>query len=198
MELTDIQPLSDRKQEILQTATRLFSEKGFLASTMRDLAKLLNIQPPSLYSHYESKDEILWEIAVRCAKIFNDRVLPIAQEEGSIEKRLQKMIREHAACILDNQEAAAIFFHEWEHLVPERHQWYAGFISMYEKVFADLIEEGKQKGIFRDIPAKFTTSALLAGISWIHRWYRPNGKMSIDDIGDNLTDFILAGLRNPG
>lgn len=195
MDLTQIQPLSDRKQEILQTATRLFSAKGFLASTMRDLAKLLNIQPPSLYSHYESKDEILWEIALRCAKVFNDRVLPIAQNEGSIESRLESMIREHAVCILDNQEAAAIFFHEWEHLVPERHQWYSEFISMYEGVFADLITEGIEQGLFRKVQSKFTTSVLLSGISWIHRWYRSDGIMRVEDIGDGIVDFVMAGLK---
>lgn len=195
MDLTEIQPLSDRKQEILQTATRLFSEKGFLASTMRDLAKLLKIQPPSLYSHYESKDEILWEIAVRCAKIFNDRVLPIASVEDTIEGRLRSMIREHAVCILDNQEAAAIFFHEWEHLVPARHEWYSNFISMYERVFADLITEGIEEGSFRKVPSKFTTSMLLSGIAWIHRWYRPDGSMNVEVIGDNIVEFIMAGLK---
>jgi AcrR family transcriptional regulator len=135
MALIDIQPLSDRKREILNSARGLFSRKGFLAATMRDLAKELNIQPPSLYSHYDSKDEILWEIALRCANQFYEEVLPIAEEEASIADRMDRMIRQHASVILANQDAAAIFLLEWEHLAEPRRSKFAEITHYYQQAF---------------------------------------------------------------
>jgi AcrR family transcriptional regulator len=195
MALIDIQPLSDRKREILNSARGLFSRKGFLAATMRDLAKELNIQPPSLYSHYDSKDEILWEIALRCANQFYEEVLPIAEEEASIADRMDRMIRQHASVILANQDAAAIFLLEWEHLAEPRRSKFAEITHYYQQAFVKLIKEGIDQGVFRPVKPKFTISMLLASIGWIHRWYRPDGDLTVEQIGNQLSDFLLAGLR---
>ncbi len=192
----EIQPLSDRKAEILSTARGLFSRKGFLGASMRDLAAELDIQPPSLYSHYTSKDEILWEIAIRCARQFYETVLPIAKEDTSIEDRLNRMIRQHAALILANQDAAAIFHQEWEHLAEPRRSRFAKITFDYEEAFVKMIREGGESGVFRKVEPKFTTSMVLSGISWIYRWYKPEGSMTVEDIGNHLADFLLAGLRS--
>lgn len=163
---------------------------------MRDLASELDIQPPSLYSHYASKDEILWEIAIRCARQFYDTVLPIEKEETPIIDRLNRMIRQHAALILANQDAAAIFHQEWEHLAEPRRSRFAKITFDYEEAFVRMIDEGRQQGIFRNVTPKFTTSMLLSSISWIYRWYKPEGTMNVDEIGDQLADFLLAGLKS--
>lgn len=194
MPISHIQSVSSRKQEILQAARRLFSQKGFQNASMRDLAQALDIKPASLYSHYQSKDEILWEIAIRCAREFLETVLPIAKEKSSVQDRLDRMIRAHVAVIIRNLDASAIFFGEWTHLDEPRRSEYADLINRYESAFVTIIQDGMETGVFRTVKPRFITSMLIAALNWIHQWYRPDGEMTIEDIGNEASRFLLAGL----
>ena len=120
MDSQSLPALSERKQQILHAARDLFSHKGYGAASMRDLAKAMDIKPASLYSHYDSKEDILWEIAIRAKEAFFQKVLPLAEREGDIEERLRSMLQAHVGVIIDNINASAIFFGEWKHLSDPR------------------------------------------------------------------------------
>ena len=196
---TNIKTLSPRKQEILTAAQKLFSEKGFNAASMRDVAKKLDIRPASLYSHYNSKDDILWEIAIRCANEFHQKVDPIAKLDLPIEVRLEKMITAHIYVIIKNINASAIFFQEWKHLNEPRLSEYAQSVAEYEALFRNLIQEGIQEGIFRnDLRPGFITAMILSSVNWIHQWYKPEGNMTAENIGKQAVRMILEGLYKAG
>ena len=189
-----LRSLSPRKQEILEAACQLISREGYPAASMRVLAKELDIKPASLYSHYENKDEILWEIAIRSAKAFHEEVLPIAQLDLPIADRLDRMIRAHVHLIIANIDASAIFFLEWKHLTEDRKKEYAAAVAHYEAGFTKLLNAGVESGIFRPMKTKFVTSSLISSINWIHKWYKPDGQMSVEEIAAQASDFILKGL----
>jgi len=192
----EIKEISARKQEILGAAQQLFREKGFVAASMRDLANELGIRPASLYSHYSSKDEILWEIAIRSAYEFYQVVMPITEKEMLPEPKLQVMMRAHTRVMIRNINASAIFFKEWKRLEPEKRAQYETVISTYEGKFIEVLREGMEAGVFRTGDARFLTSMLLSSVNWIPDWYREEGKMTVDDIADASADFVLNGLRH--
>ncbi|MEL6675712.1 MAG: TetR/AcrR family transcriptional regulator [Bacteroidota bacterium] len=191
----ELKPLTDRKAEILQAATQLFSQKGYLATSMRDLAEVLDIKPASLYSHYVSKDEMLWEIAVRSSQKFHEKVLPLAEGEGTPLERLEAMIRMHIDIMIENVPAAAIFFREWTHLEEPRRTTYGESIRRYRFIIAGVVKEGIEAGQCREGSPRFLTSLLLASINWLHQWYKPEGRMSVEEIEEAITTFILQGLK---
>lgn len=197
--MKDLKTLSPRKQEILEVAQRLISQDGYDGASMRQIAEELGIKTASLYSHYNSKDDMLWEIAIRCAHEFHAHVLPIEQMDASVEERLGKMVRMHAELIIRNIDAAAIFFYEWKHLEEGkegRKAYYQGHIERYERAFINVIEEGIEQKIFREVPVKFMTYTLLNSINWIKNWYRPSGKMKVKEIADEFEAFVLNGLKS--
>lgn len=189
-------PLSKRKQQILDAAQHLFSHKGYEVASMRDLADDLKIKAASLYSHYASKDEMLWEIAIRAKQAFFHKVLPLALGEGDVETRLRKMIGAHVEVIIENINASAIFFEEWKHLNEPRRSEFARHQDNYEKSFQAVIEEGIKQGLFRSQNSLFAARSLLSGINWIHKWYKPSGKMKPEEIARQTSDFGLAALLN--
>ncbi|MEM7373604.1 MAG: TetR/AcrR family transcriptional regulator [Bacteroidota bacterium] len=193
---SDIKVLSKRKQQILDKAQELFSRKGYLTASMRDLAEELDIKPASLYSHYKSKEEILWEIALRCAREFHTAVLHQHAQADDPESQLAGMIRIHISVIVRNIDAAAIFFKEWQELSEPRRSQYKKLIQTYEEAFSDVLKRGIEAGVFRPIPTKFATSMLLSATNWIQHWYKPRGKMKEADVARVCKDFILAGLGN--
>ncbi|WNJ20391.1 TetR/AcrR family transcriptional regulator [Pontibacter sp. G13] len=195
METIELKTLSPRKKQILESAQALFSQKGYVAASMRDLAEVLKIKPASLYSHYTSKEEMLWEIAVRCAAEFHEVVLPLAQGTDAPDLRLQRMIEAHIDVMMRNMDASAIFFEEWKRLEEPRLGTYTTLIQQYEQAFIGVIREGIEGGIFRTVKPRFVTSMLLSSMNWIHQWYKPTGTMTQTDIQTQCVAFIMGGLR---
>lgn len=191
----EIKEISARKQEILDAAQQLFSEKGYIAASMRDLAKALHIQPASLYSHYNSKDDILWEIAIRAAQNFYTRVFPIFDQALSPAVKLDAMMQAHTQAMIANIDASSIFFREWKRLEPERRAKFAEVIATYEGKFITVLKIGMTEGIFRHGDPRFLTSMLLSTVNWMPGWYRPDGKMDAEAIAKASADFVINGLR---
>ncbi len=186
--------ISERKQQVISTAERLFSEKGYLATSVRDLAQALNIEAASLYSHVKSKEDLLWQIADRSANEFFNRVQPISDRELDTLEKLTLMIVEHIGVITDHLNASAVFFREWRHLGDVRRKQYAQRISDYEKMWREVIRQGIEEGLFKHYDDGFSTRTILSAINWTHTWYRPDGELTPREIGENLASFLLNGL----
>lgn len=191
-----ISPLSARKEEILAQARRLMSERGYVATSMRDLAEALEIKPASLYSHYRSKEEMLWEIALECARAFHEQVLPLASLSTSASERLGQMIRKHVEVVIELREASTIFFSEWRHLEPERKSIYSRYIKEYEAAFMAVIEQGVLMKEFREVQPAFAAYTILSSGNWVHRWFRPDRNTSAEEIAEEISEINLRGLLN--
>ena len=183
-----------RKIQIRETAERLFSQKGYLATSMRDLAEALNIEPASLYSHISSKDDLLWRIADRSAKQFFESVQPIFESNLDTQVKLQKMIVAHVEVICRNIDAAAVFFNEWRHLGEPKRSEYAQTRDQYENMFREVVKKGFKENLFLNYDEGFSTRAILSALNWTHTWYRPDGELRPDEIGKRLGDILLKGL----
>jgi AcrR family transcriptional regulator len=183
---------STRKQQIEEQATALFKTKGYTASSMRDLAQILGIEAASLYSHIKSKEEILQNICFKMADAF---FLAIEQvDESSPEQQLSAAIKAHFKVISKNIDASAVFFNEWRHLSEPHLTEFLALRTRYEQYFMEIIHQGIKCGLFRPIDEKFAVMTLLSSINWTHQWYRPTGKMSMGEIGDQLSELLINGL----
>lgn len=186
--------ISERKQQVISKAEELFSRKGYLATSVRDLAQALNIEAASLYSHVKSKEDLLWSIADGSANAFFDRVGPIAVKNIRTQEKLTEMIIEHVTVITDHLAASAVFFREWRHLSEPRRSEYAQRISNYEKIWRGVVVEGIEENLFKNYDEGFSSRTLLSAINWTHTWYRPDGELTPRQIGENLASFLLSGL----
>jgi AcrR family transcriptional regulator len=189
-----VKEISERKLQVIQKAEQLFSEKGYLATSVRDLAQALNIEAASLYSHVKSKEDLLWAIADRSAAEFFQNVEPIAKQNLQTTQKLTRMIIAHVEVIANNLEASAVFFREWRHLSDPRLSEYAEKRTLYEQIFRNVVREGIEDGIFKTYDDGFSTRTILSAINWTHTWYRPDGELTAVQIGENLANFLLNGL----
>src|ERR1700722_11750637 len=101
------------RQNIRLTAQKLFRERGYAAVGMRELAKEVGIEAPSIYNHYKSKDDLLKEICMDTAGQFFKALVGADGNEKSASKKLRGAIKAHIAVIANNIEASAVFFNEW-------------------------------------------------------------------------------------
>src|SRR5258707_15728589 len=112
--------METRKQQIEDVASSLFSTKGYAATSVRDIARALDLQGGSLYAHITAKEDVLWNIVSRAAERFHAAARPIANSAASASDRLRGMARAHVHVVTDDIEHATVFLHEWRFLGPER------------------------------------------------------------------------------
>lgn len=189
-----VKSTTERKAQILAVAERLFNEKGYLATSVRDLADGLGMEAASLYSHFKSKDEILWHVAERCAEDFFASIEPIAASQLHTQKKLTDMIVAHVGVITRNIDASAVFFREWRHLPEPRRSNYAALRNRYEGIFRAVVRKGIEENLFKNHDEGFSTRTIMSALNWTHTWYRADGELSPEEIGQHLAGILLQGL----
>lgn len=194
MPATLVHTLSDRKEEILGEARALFSAKGYVSASMRDIAAQLNIKPASLYSNFKSKEVMLWEISLRCAQAFFDTVEPIAAQTMPAKAKLESMIDAHLDVIIQHQDMSTIFFEEWKHLEEPHLSDFKSLRERYENLFIDTIKTGENEGVFVSFPKRFLINTLLSSINWVSKWYKPEGDMTVEEVKHTLKKILLGGV----
>ena len=98
--------------------------------------------------------------------------------------------------ITRDKSASAVFHNEWKHLSEPYNQDFESLREDYTNRFAKIIEEGIVEGEFHHVNSRFTVRTLLSSLNWIHNWYQPNGKMTPEEIGEELSAFFIRGLKN--
>jgi AcrR family transcriptional regulator len=185
-----------RKDQIRDKAQTLFRERGYSATSMRDLADSLGIEAASLYNHVASKEEILQEICFRMAEEFFSAIEPIVESSLGPKEKLRAAMEAHLGVIAANADASAVFLHEWRHMGEP---FLADFKLMrrrYEQLFRKMIEEGMLKGIFRKTDSTLVARTLLSGTNWTyesHKTHRSQGKLLEQEISE-ITTILIEGI----
>jgi AcrR family transcriptional regulator len=198
----------DSRQEILRTAARLFQQRGYDATSMNDVAAALKLSKGGLYHHFQSKDEILFEIMNHAMEITEERVLAPVRAIGDPQDRLRALIRLHIETVLSPRDREiTVMLHENHPLPPalrkrinHRKKEYVHFV---ESLIADVQKEAQkeaQKGTQRTTPEKSPVSpraaafALLGMINWIYQWYKPEGDLQTHNLIPQFTALVFAGI----
>lgn len=188
--------MPSKKKQVEITATSLFQERGYAATSMRDMAQALGIEAASLYSHIRSKEEILQNICFRMARMFFEaQDDALKNTEGTASDKLARAIVAHVKVITEDTSASAVFFSEWRHLSEPHLSEFKQMRARYEGKFREILHEGLRKGEFVELDEKFAVLTIISALNWTHQWFRRTGPMSGEEIGQKLADVILNGLR---
>ena len=186
---------ASKKELILQKAAIMFREKGFAATSMRDLAESVGIEAASLYNHIRSKNEILEAICFDVANRFNTNMeLMESSQLGSI-KKIESLLRFHIRQMIDTYEEVYVSDREWKHLEEPYLSNFQNQRRVYRKKFASLIEEGISRNEIKKIDAATSVLIMLHAVSGIESWHRSRAKISSEELEDNMIMIMVDGLR---
>jgi TetR/AcrR family transcriptional regulator, cholesterol catabolism regulator len=189
------QETSARQRQIEDAASSLFRERGYAATSVRDIAQALNIQGASLYAHVASKEDVLWSIVRRAADRFQAAVDPIvAAPELSPSDRLRLMVRAHVDVVTSDLGNASVFLHEWRFLSEARRAEIATRRDAYERRFREVIAEGQRTHEFLPADPAITATLILTALNGIAGWYDADGAWSAKRIADHYAALFLRAL----
>ncbi len=187
--------MTERKSQIISKAAVLIKKKGFDGTSMRDLARSLDLEASSLYHHIKSKDELLSHICFEMAEAFAIGLAEVNDIYFNAEEKLRMAVQSHIGLLTQYPEKAYIFVNEWRKLNETDLAKFVILRGNYERGIAEIVKNGEDEGLFNEVDRKFAVLTILATINWVVEWYKADGNMSATEIADKLTDFILTGLK---
>ncbi len=188
--------VTDSRRDILRTAARLFQERGYEATSMQDVASALNVSKGALYHHFQSKDEILFDIMNHGLDVFDEEVLNVVRPIPDPVERLRACIARHIGMVLRGRDREiTVLLHE-NRTLPSRLR---KLINARKKSYIRFLEETieavqKQMAIKNDISPRSAAFALLGMINWVYQWYRPGGPLGEEQLIRDYTAIFFDGL----
>jgi AcrR family transcriptional regulator len=185
-----------RRREIDEVASELFHANGYAATSVRDIARALDIQGASLYAHVASKEDLLFAIVDRAATAFEQAAAAADAETATADpvERLAALVEAHVDVVTSDPQRASVFVTEWRHLSADRRAAMAERRDAYEARIRDVVRDGIALGAFRSTDAAIATTFILTALNGIATWYRPDGRLSRDRIADHYVDLALSAL----
>ncbi len=192
-----------RRREIEDAASTLFRERGYSGTSVRDIARAVDIQGASLYAHVSSKQDVLWSIVERMAARFEAAAdIVEAADPGAVVfgpgVQLISLVRAHVGVLTDDIERAGVFVHEWRALDPGRREAMAHRRDAYEARFRATIMIGIETGAFADVDPALTATYILTALNGLVGWYDPKGRLPARAIADAYADLSVRAVQPSG
>ena len=190
-----------RRRAIEDVASDLFRERGYAATSIRDIARALSVQGASLYAHVDSKEDVLWAIVDRAASRFEAAADQAeaeadARRPGDPSEAIAALVRAHIEVLTGDVDEAGVFVHEWRSLGPERRAAILARRDAYEARFRRHIDDGITNGTFAITDPAIAARTLLSAINGVASWYDPDGRLPATRIGDHLVDLSMRMLSS--
>ena len=182
------------RERILAAAVQLFAQYGYHAATMRDIADISGIRAASIYYHYPSKQALLVEIMDTHMRNLNANLQRIVQEPLPVDQRLHEAIANHIRLHTTYKAEFFIIDTEIRALEEEQRGAILALRDQYERLLQGLLGEGMERGIIRQVDRKVASYALIAMCTEVATWFRPDGRLSVQQVIDLYTQLITDGL----
>ncbi|QPC81973.1 TetR family transcriptional regulator [Phototrophicus methaneseepsis] len=203
------------RREIIIAAADVLRENGYDATTMKDIAARVNLTAASLYHHFKSKDFLLLAVLEVGLDIAIEEIEPIARDNTITNTaKLRQMIQSHITGVTSNTAFGAAMVFEIKSLMSAgfgprgsstneqesidefiaRRDAFFSRRDEFEKLFRSVIESGIAAGEFRQVDAAIVAKAMLGAHNWVGVWFKPDGRLSGQQVADIMSDTFLVSL----
>ncbi|MDX1683968.1 MAG: TetR/AcrR family transcriptional regulator [Saprospiraceae bacterium] len=157
------------KEKISATASRLFHEKGFSATSVREIAGSVGIEAASLYNHINSKTDLLDHICFDTAHRFESHLDEVEKGGGSPIDMIKAILNFHIDMAIHDPKVLTVFSQEWRHLPVTRRMEFQKQRKSYEMRLNKIVETGQENGqLDRDLDAEILVKMLISSIQWVY------------------------------
>lgn len=187
--------MSAMKAKIKRVAVDLFFQKGYFATSISEIVRGCGIQKASLYYHYTSKEELLFHILQTTMDDLTHFLKSNLAGLSDVESRMRAAIRGHVQFHLERQKENFIANAELRGLTPEHYLEIVDKRDAYEAIFQELIQEGEDQQVFTAGDVKILSYAILTLCTAGAAWFKPEGRLTVDEIAHIYENFIISGLK---
>ena len=180
-----------RKDQIKQTAAKMFRKRGYQATSMRDIAKELGMEAPSLYNHIRSKQQILSELLLMVAEEFTEGMSEVKKSTGPEVEKLEQLVKLHVDITMEHSDAVSLLTGEWVHLEKESAKVFIKKRDAYELDFRTILKASIKKGHLENVDVELALFSILSTLRWLYSWYGRNPGVNRKELESQMVKILL-------
>lgn len=181
-----------KRERTIEAAVEQFYERGYENTTLDAVAERMGVFKPFIYAHFDSKIELLAEICSRGIASSLEAIESIRELRQTPTEKLTLLGQRLVTAVLQSQKHIAIFMREEKNLAPDDYARISGMRREFDAKLRELLNEGVAAGEFKIKDVHLTALAIGGMVSWAYVWYRPNGRLSVQQLADQLSSLILS------
>jgi AcrR family transcriptional regulator len=185
----------DRVEQVLSRAAKLFTEKGYGAASMRDLAAEVEIRPSSLYHHFPSKQHILFAICYNFQRDFNLEIVPELRSEQPPDAAIRAAIRKHILFSNRRWPDVLVNMRERRSLPREQQAMINALRRHYRDALKAAIERGREEGMFTVPDAKLAAMVILDMVNGVAHWFKPRDRRDLQRMAERYGNAAVGLLQ---
>jgi TetR/AcrR family transcriptional regulator, cholesterol catabolism regulator len=186
-------PKEEKRTKIRETAAKLFAEKGFENTTTRDIAMAAGINNASLYYYFDSKEQLLYQILEEVIRTGLQRIAEIEQSPRPLKEKLALTLRIHTTAAVDFDKMK-LLVHDQRSLSPGHRKELNQKQSEYVCRLIAILQQLQDQGEMLDIDLTVCAYAFFGMVSWAYRWYRPDGKVKLEELSEIFYTIFTQGI----
>jgi AcrR family transcriptional regulator len=184
-----------KRERIVTEAVRLFYERGYTGTTLDDIAAALGVTKPFIYTYFASKGDLLSAICEPTIELSLAALTEAVANRGTPSERLRQAVAGVTRIVLNRQAQIAIFFREEKHLAPEALAHINALRRTFDRTLAALLAEGVAARQFMLSDTALAALAIGGMISWSYTWHRSGGRLSVDELSEQMSELALGMVR---
>ena len=184
---------SSKRGIIFAAAAKLFRDRGYQATSMRDLAEAVDLKASSLYNHIGSKEEILKEICLANADRFSSGMQEILNLNSSPLDKIKALIHLHIKIAIDDYTSVTSFNDEWRHLGEPALSDFKEKRKKYESEFLSIIKEGIEQDQIKSLNPLVCLYTILSSTQWV---YDAHLDLKPSQISIDITNILVRGISS--
>ncbi|MDB4293136.1 TetR/AcrR family transcriptional regulator [Maribacter sp.] len=187
--------VTTKRDDFLQASLQLIHEKGFKATTMRDIAERMDFDVSNSYNYIKSKQDILELFLFRTSQEFHNAMDNILASSYPADEKLKQVISAHIQVAAKKPFEVALMVNEWRNLKEPKYSEYVALRSLYEQKMADLISDGIAKNTLKEMDVSVATAVILSSIRWLYDAYADDkDAMNPVELERQIFGLILNGV----
>lgn len=184
-----------KRRRILEEATHLFFEQGYEGTTLDELAKQLRVTKPYLYSYFQNKSEILYDICQTGIQKSLAALDEALAKGGRPSARLESATAKVAAIVIETREYVTVYQREEKNLGAPEARRIREMRKQFDRKLTALLREGADAGEFSFGDPSVTATTIGGILSWLPTWYLPDGRLSAQQVIDHTVQMVLKLVR---
>jgi len=183
-----------KRERILEVASQLFYQHGFSGTTMDDVAARLSVTKPFIYTYFDNKHALLVAIYEMAAQRLLATLRQAMTLDGTPDAQLRGFVQGFARENMESVMLSTVFLQEEKHLDEKYLMSIRKQQHEFDRQLAELIRRGRAAGLFHVEDPTVASLAITGMVRWIQRWYKPDGRLPVDEISRLLADMALGAV----
>ena len=188
----------EKLQQILKSSAKIFAEKGFHRTSIRDIARATGMSLAGLYYYFRTKEELLFLIQEQCFLTLLQRWEKTADPKTDVRARIGAFAENHLGFFLHNMHEMKVMAHEDESLTGEFQEKILLLKRRYVKILTDLIEELRGQEGGKGVDLRTVTFSLFGMMNWIYTWYHPKRDLPLPELIEQMLRIYFFGVLEGG